>query len=156
MDQDYRTFTTKDQPSNGNHKVSVMLVDDDPFFLRIAKIFLESYFGTEIDVVGTANCGEDCLSKVQILSPEVILMDLDMPGLGGLGTIPLVHILFPETRIIALSLKEDETHRGMVTAAGGDALVSKATMRNDLVPAIRQAVEKRELEFDFSTSEYLA
>jgi hypothetical protein len=35
MDQDYRTFTVKDQPSNGNHKVSVMHVDDGPFFLQI-------------------------------------------------------------------------------------------------------------------------
>ena len=137
----------KDSP-NGRHKTSVMLVDDAPIFMKMAKLWLESYLGDEIDVVDTASSGEECLEKAQVLAPEIILMDLHMPGMGGLATIPLVHILFPETRIIALSFRDDEQARHLVSAIGGTALVSKVAMKTELAPAILQAIAERNMEYE--------
>jgi DNA-binding NarL/FixJ family response regulator len=131
-------------------RVKVMLVDDDPFFRQIVNVFLKSYFGSELDVVGTANCDEDGLAQAQTLAPQVILIDLDTPGSCGLGTIPLVHVLFPTTRIVGISLLEDEPLRRMFLAAGGDTLVPKAIMRKELVPAIRRAVTQSGQGFEFA------
>ncbi len=125
---------------NGHHRVSVMLVDDDPTFLRVAVTQLRRTCQKEIDVVGTASSGEECLIEAQLLAPEVVLIDLNMPGRGGLGTIPLLHILFPETRVIALTLDDRETSRKAVLAAGGSDLVSKAAWKTDLIPAIERAL----------------
>lgn len=128
------------QPANGPRKISVLMVDDEPTFLRIAQLFLETHYDQEIEILGTARSGEECLAKAQLLAPQVILIDLNMPGLSGLQTIPLIRIMYPEMRIIALTLNDGEKSRRAVMAAGGNALVSKASMSTDLMPAIRQVM----------------
>ena len=132
--------TSGDEPDYGN-RISVMLVDDDPSFLRITEKLLKTYYGDTIDVVGTAKSGEECLTLAQLLAPEVILIDLHMPGIGGLGTIPLLHILFPQTRVIALSSDEGDRPRRLVLAAGGRDLVPKSTVKTHLFPAIQRAMK---------------
>ena len=61
--------------------ISVFLVDDNVTFLRIAARFLRGH--REIAIVGTASSGEEALEQVSDLRPEVILLDLNMPGIGG-------------------------------------------------------------------------
>jgi DNA-binding NarL/FixJ family response regulator len=123
------------------HKVSVMLVDDDPAFLRIVATSLQTHHRDQLNIVGTARSSEECLIQAQVLAPEVVLMDLNMPGRGGLWVIPLLQILFPETHVIALTFRDDVASRKAVLAAGGHDLVSKATWKTDLIPAIQHAVE---------------
>lgn len=135
--------------STTRHKVSVMLVDDEATFLRIETLFLETHYRNEINVVGTARSGEECLAKAQLLAPDVILIDLNMPGLSGLQTIPLLRIMFPEIRIVALTLNDGESARRAVLAAGGNELVSKAGMSTDLMPVIRHVMEQDELELAY-------
>jgi DNA-binding NarL/FixJ family response regulator len=134
------------------HKISVMLVDDEATFLRIETLFLETRYRNDISVVGTANGGEECLAKAQLLAPELILIDLNMPGLSGLQTIPLLRIMFPETRIIALTLNDGESARRSVLAAGGNELVSKVRMSTDLMPAIRRVMEQDQLKLEYASA----
>jgi DNA-binding NarL/FixJ family response regulator len=122
-------------------RISVMLVDDDPSFLRITEKLLKTRYSDKIDVVGTAKSGEECLTLAQLLAPEVVLIDLHMPGIGGLGTIPLLHILFPQTHVIALSSDEGDRPRRLVLAAGGQDLISKCSVRTHLFPAIQRAMK---------------
>ena len=121
-------------------KVSVMLVDDDPTFVQVVTAQLQTHHRNELDIVGTAKSSEDCIIQAQVLAPEVVLMDLNMPGRGGLWAIPLLHILFPETRVIALTLNDGADSRRAVLAAGGTDLVSKTVWKTDLIPAIQRAV----------------
>ena len=144
------TKTSASTRSNGRHKTSVMLVDDEITFLRIETLFLETHYRNEITVVGTANTGEECLAKAQLLAPQLILIDLNMPGLSGLQTIPLLRIMFPETRIVALTLNDGENSRRAVLAAGGNELVSKATMSTDLMPVIRRVMQQDQLALQFA------
>lgn len=143
-DLSFTVIPTDKYRSNGQGKISVMLVDDEPTFLRIAQLFLETHYGQEIQILGTARGGEECLTKAQLLAPQVVLLDLNMPGLSGLQTIPLLRIMFPEMRIIALTLNDGEKSRGAVLAAGGNDLVSKATMSTDLMPAIKRVMAEDE------------
>jgi two-component system nitrate/nitrite response regulator NarL len=126
--------------SNRQDKISVMLVDDEPTFLRIAQLFLETHYGQEIDILGTARSGEEALSQAQLLAPQLVLIDLNMPGLSGLQTIPLLRILYPEMRIIALTLNDSEKSRQAVIGVGGNDLVSKTLMGTDLMPAVRRVM----------------
>ncbi len=127
--------------SNGDRpKISVMLVDDDPAFLRITNMLLHTHYAEKVDVVGTARNGEECLTVVQTLAPQVIVMDLNMPGMSGLLTIPLLHILFPETRVIALTFDDRDESRRAALAAGASDLISKAEMKTYLFPAIEEAI----------------
>ncbi|MBI5031933.1 MAG: response regulator transcription factor [Chloroflexi bacterium] len=131
---------------NGTRKTSVMLVDDDPAFLQILAASLQANHQDQLDIVGIARSGEDLILKAQALTPKVVLLDLNMPGRGGLWAIPLLRILFPEMRVIALTFRDDENSRRAVLAAGGNDLVSKTAWKTDLIPAIQRVVEMDALE----------
>ncbi len=126
--------------SNGQGKITVMLVDDEPTFLRLTQMFLETRYGQEIEILGTARSGEEALSQAQLLAPQLVLIDLNMRGLSGMQTIPLMRLLYPEMRIIALTLNDGEKSRQAVLTAGGNDLVSKMSMSTDLMPAIRRVM----------------
>ncbi len=130
----------------GVRKVSVMLVDDDPTFLQIVTAQLRTHHRDQLDIVGSARSSEECIIQAQMLAPQVVLMDLEMPGRGGLWAIPLLHILFPETRVIALTLNDGANSRRAVLAAGASDLVSKTAWQTDLIPAIQRAVNMGDID----------
>ncbi len=136
----------------GARKVSVMLVDDDPAFLRIVATSLETHHRDQLDIVGTAKSSEECIIQAQVLAPKVVLMDLNMPGRGGLWAIPILTTLFPETRVIALSFNDGADSRRAVLAAGGTDLVSKTAWRTDLIPAIQRAVQVSDMNQSFASA----
>lgn len=70
--------------------ISVLVVDDNPTFRRAVTRFLEEDCQGEVVVVGAVGKGEEALAQAQRLQPQVILLDLRMPGLSGLEVIPLL------------------------------------------------------------------
>jgi len=121
--------------------IHVMLVDDNPTFLRILSDFLREE--EEVLVVGTAGSGEEALARVQGLQPQVILLDLAMPGMSGLDTIPCLRRVMPDLSIIALTVLDTNGYREAALAAGADEFVAKGNLSADLLPAIRRAARSR-------------
>jgi len=120
-------------------KISVLLVDDHEAFLRVATEFLQRH--DDLTVVGVARGGEEALAQAQNLKPEVVLIDLHMPGLSGLETIPLLRAMLPEVSIIALTLLDPKVFRQAALAAGADDFVPKANLSTELLPAIRRVAQ---------------
>ena len=121
--------------------ISVLLVDDNPTFLRILKRFLGEEEG--LLVVGTAESGEEALKKARELQPQVILLDLAMPGMGGLNTIPRLRGVLPGVGIVVLTVLDANGYREAALAAGADDFVAKADLSTDLVPAIHRLSQGR-------------
>lgn len=121
--------------------ISVMLVDDSPLFLSTATQFLETC--KEVAVVGVCSSGQEALEKAQELRPQVILLDMMMPGISGLGVIEPLRQLLPETAIIALTVMDTPNFRKAALAAGADAFIPKSAMRVALLPVIRKMGEGR-------------
>jgi DNA-binding NarL/FixJ family response regulator len=115
--------------------IPVMLIDDNPVFLRATAQFLEAQ--DDIVVVGTASRGDEALAKIENLNPQAVLIDLAMPGLSGLATIPRLRHKMPDLGIIALTVMHSEGFRQAALTAGADVFIPKATMRIHLLPAIR-------------------
>lgn len=118
--------------------VSVLLVDDNPTFLHILTRFLRESSQDEVVVVGTAGGGKEALAKVQDLRPQVVLLDLAMPGMTGLHVMPFLRRMMPEVGIIALTLLNANGYRDAALAGGADEFVAKANLSTDLLPAIRR------------------
>ena len=116
--------------------ISVMLVDDSPLFLSTATQFLETC--KEVAVVGSCSSGQEALEKARELRPQVILLDMMMPGMSGLSVIGLLKQLLPDTAIIALTVMDTPNFRKAALAAGADAFIPKSTMRVALLPVIRK------------------
>jgi len=116
--------------------ISVLLIDNNPGFLRILTSFLERYGRGQVVVAGTALGGKDGIAKAYRLRPHVVLVDLAMSDLHGLETIPRLRSMLPATGIIALTLMDAASYRDAALAAGADEFVSKVGLDTDLLPAI--------------------
>jgi two-component system NarL family response regulator len=124
--------------------VSVLFVDDNPAFLRNATFFLEQ-FG-EVEVVGIVTDGQQVLAQVQGLEPDIVLLDLVMPGMTGWPVIARLRAERPEIGIIAMSVWDVDSYRQAALDAGADEFVPKAVINAELLPAIwrvMQTVQKR-------------
>jgi DNA-binding NarL/FixJ family response regulator len=119
--------------------ISVLFADDNPAFLRIATRFLQQY--DDIVVVGAAGGGEEALALAQELQPDIVVMDLAMPGLSGLEAIPRLRAVLPGVGIIALTVLDTNGYREAALAAGADDFVAKASLDTDLVLAIRRLAQ---------------
>ena len=116
--------------------ISVLLVDDNPTFLRIVTRYLQEH--DDISIVGTANDGYEALHQAKLLHPQVVVLDLAMPGMNGLETIPQLRSFLPKTRIIALTLLDTNGYRQAALDVGADSFVPKTGLNEKLLPAIRR------------------
>ena len=133
--------------------LSVLLVDDNPHFLRILDRFLSDYSEDMLRVVGSVAGGRDAVAEAERLRPDVILVDLKMPDVPGLQLLPQLRRTLPDAILIALTLMDADEYREDALAAGAEAFVSKTSLECDLIPAIqrlasrapggRRAVERR-------------
>jgi DNA-binding NarL/FixJ family response regulator len=116
--------------------IRILLVDDNLMFLEIARDFLQMQ--AELIVVGTAHDGQEALAQAEKLKPDVILLDLNMPGLSGLDAIPKLLQVAPQAKIIALTMMNLDAYQPIALAAGANGFVAKPDMGGDLIQTIRR------------------
>jgi DNA-binding NarL/FixJ family response regulator len=119
----------------------IMLVDDNQDFLAVSQEFLEAFEG--LRVVGTATSGREALDLLGRISPTLLIVDVSMPEMNGLELTQQVKKRWPNLPIIVLTLLDTPLHRQAALQAGADAFVTKASMDDDLIPAIQGLQIKR-------------
>ena len=83
------------------HKIRVVIIDDHPMMRSGIKAYLAT--ANTVECVGEASSGEEGVALCQTLQPQVVLMDLRMPGMGGVAAIQALRVHCPNTRIISLT-----------------------------------------------------
>jgi DNA-binding NarL/FixJ family response regulator len=121
------------------HALTVLIADDDPGFRRLVKRVLEEE-KAEARVIAEAGDGEEAIRLARALRPDVVLMDIAMPRLGGLEAVRRTKADLPETKIIVVTIHGEEAYRKAAEDSGADAFVLKKTLSTELVPAIRRVV----------------
>ena len=116
-----------------------MLVDNSLIFLRIAAQFLRGHAG--VRVIGSVSHAADAVGRAQSLRPDVVLVDLMMPGISGLKLIPQLRTALPRVIIIAVSMMDHAGYRDAALQAGADAFVSKVDMDIELMPSIARLTQ---------------
>lgn len=97
-----------------------------------------------IEVIGEATTGEEALKLCRELAPQVVLMDIKMPGIGGLEATRKMAHQFPDIRVVVVTACDDDPFPSRLLKAGAAGFVTKGTPLNDMVQAIRSvAVGKR-------------
>jgi DNA-binding NarL/FixJ family response regulator len=123
--------------------ISLLLVDDNPRFLRILSRFLHTRYPADVVVMDVARSGIEALARAQIVRPQLVLLDLAMPDMPGWEVIPRLRKELPEVGIIVLTLLDPSGYREMTLKAEADEFVSKSALVTELMPAIRRVASNR-------------
>jgi two-component system invasion response regulator UvrY len=117
--------------------IRVLIVDDDDRFRWRLGQFLSTV--PHMQVIGEAATGQEALVTARELKPDLVLMDVRMPGMNGVSATRRLKEEIPETRIIVLSVYDLQEYRDAALASGASAYVIKKSLIDELVPAIRQS-----------------
>lgn len=133
-------------------KIRILIADDHAVVRSGLRLLINSQ--KDMEVVGEARDGKEVLPRVQESQPDVALLDLSMPGGGGLQAIGLLRREQPAVRVLVLTMHDDPDYLRSVISAGGFGYVVKRSADSDLISAIR-AVSRGERFVDPSIGENL-
>ena len=122
-------------------RISVLIVDDHPVVREGLASFLETEEGFAVQ--GAVASGEDAVRVAEERQPDVVLMDLVMPGMDGIEAIRHIKSARPETRIIVMTSFSQDDKLFPAIKAGADGYLLKDTLANDLVDAVKSAYAGR-------------
>lgn len=136
-----------------NEPIKVMLVDDHAVVRMGFKMLLES--ATDIKVIAEAENGEQAIKCYVEHHPDVVVMDITMPGIGGLEAIERIMAKDNTARILVLSAHEDSVHPKRVLNAGAMGYLTKRSAAEELIKAIR-TVAGRKMYLEASVAQQMA
>lgn len=130
---------SNDGPDLKNQRHRIMIVDDH----TIMRDGLQSLLASEpgFEVVGTAADGRSAIRSVATLKPDIILMDLTMPGTSGIDAIAHIKRQHPNIRLVALTFHKEDRYIHATLEAGADAYVLKDDSRTELFTALRSVLK---------------
>ena len=115
--------------------IRILLVDDQFLLCEVLKTWLE--VEDDFQVIGVAHDGQEGLEKVEALEPDIVLMDIDMPGMDGLSATKHICERFPQVKVIFLSGHDDDNYLGKSLRAGARGYLLKNTTAEELAAKIR-------------------
>ncbi len=115
-------------------KIRVLLIDDHKVVRAGLRALLDST--DRIEVVGEASSGEEGLARAQRLEPDVVIMDLAMPGIGGIRATRQITALDLDTRVLVLTVHDEEDQLARALDAGATGYLNKSVADTDLIVAI--------------------
>lgn len=134
-------------------KIRILIVDDHTVVRGGLRLFLLAF--PDLELIGEASSGEMALELCKLHEPDVVIMDILMPGMNGIDATHQIRTKFPATQVIALtSFPDDQLVRDAINAGAAGYLL-KTTSAKELVEAIR-AVEQGKSVFSPEAEKILA
>jgi two-component system, NarL family, response regulator NreC len=115
-------------------KIRLLLVDDHEVIRVGLKTFLQTQ--PDFEVVAEANNGEAAIDRAMESHPDVILMDITMPGVDGMEATRRLRVLCPQCLVLALTVHDDKQYLMQMLAAGASGYITKQAAADELVEAI--------------------
>lgn len=116
------------------NKINIVLADDHRIFRDGIKSLLSD--NDSIQIIGEASSGIEVLEMISLRQPDIVIMDISMPGLSGIEASKKISIQFPEIKIIILSMHTNEEFVLNSIKAGAKAYLPKDTSKEELLDAI--------------------
>src|SRR4029079_10718844 len=122
-------------PMAESNAIRILGVDDHPVLRDGVAAILETQ--PDMVLVGEASDGADAIVRFRELKPDVTLMDLQMPGLGGVQAIRSIRAEFPNARIVVLTTYDGDVQAVRALKAGALGFLLKSSLRTEMLEAIR-------------------
>ena len=120
----------------------VLIVDDHPMVAEGIEAILETY--DDISVVGTLSNGQEAIDQIHDLNPDVVLLDLNMPGVTGLSATELILEKRPKTRILILSMHDSPQYISIALSHGAKGYILKDVPTDEIYLAIQKVMAGEE------------
>ena len=117
-------------------QIQVFLADDHGLMLQAVRLALEPH--PEIEIVGEARSGSEVLPRVAETRPDIVLLDIRMPGLDGLQVLDRLQKLYPETKVVMLSGVDEPGLAEEALRRGAKAFLGKGIDPADVAPVLHQ------------------
>lgn len=115
----------------------ILVVDD----VRVVREGVRSLLaGSQMEVCGEAENGQQAVDQVRALRPDVVLLDINMPVMDGLRATLEIHRIAPTTKVVLFSINDSPEAKSAARMVGADALVRKVSAVFDLLPTVRRLV----------------
>ncbi|MEY2834264.1 MAG: hypothetical protein RLZZ574_3524 [Cyanobacteriota bacterium] len=114
--------------------IRILLVDDQNIVRQGIQALLETR--AELKIVGTAADGKSAIEQVETLKPDIVLIDIEMPGMSGIAATEKICQQFPQTKVLVLSSHESQKYVAQALQAGAEGYLLKNTLAEDLEKAI--------------------
>jgi DNA-binding NarL/FixJ family response regulator len=121
----------------GQSQIKVLIADDHPLLVAGVRRALEQ--NEDIEIVGEAHSGPELMQLVERRAPDLVLMDLRMPGVVGTECIARLRESRPELKMVVLSACDDRPSIDAALTAGANAYIVKSVHTSDIASVIRQA-----------------
>ena len=125
-------------------KIKIILVDDHHLFREAIKSLLRGY--DDIVIIGEASDGKELFTKLESLQPDIIIMDISLPGMSGIEITKKICMDRPGIKVLILTMYNNEEFIFNSLKAGARGYLPKTTSRNEMLEAIN-AVNKGEVFF---------
>jgi two-component system nitrate/nitrite response regulator NarL len=119
--------------------IRLLLADDHALVLQALRLALEPT--SEIEIVGEARSGSEVLPRVAEANPDVILLDIRMPGIDGLQLLDRLQAQYPKTKVVVLSGVDDPELAAEALRRGANAFLGKRVDPAEIAPVVRQVFE---------------
>jgi two-component system invasion response regulator UvrY len=119
--------------------ISVLIVDDHELVRSGIRSVLANADG--IKVMGEAQCGEDAIDFIRKKAPDVVLMDVNMPGIGGMEATRKITRLSPQSKVIVVTVHTEDPYPARLFKAGAAGYLTKGCSVDEMVTAIRTVHE---------------
>jgi len=119
--------------------LKVLIVDDHGIVSTGISRMLQDV--SNLQVVGCAASGEEAITLTKETLPDIVLMDVHMPGIGGLGATKEIKRILPKTKIIALSALDDNPYPTKLIEAGASGYITKGIALDEMIAAIEKVAK---------------
>lgn len=116
-------------------KISVLIADDHPFFRHGVSTYLNTV--SDIEVIGEAGTGDEAVEQAEKLKPDVILMDIRMPGMNGMEAARKIKVNHPSTNILIFTMFKDDQSVFTAMRNGASGYILKDAGKEEIIRAIR-------------------
>jgi hemolysin D len=138
---DYLQDSVKPNSSHDNvadfpsHVIRVLIVDDQKMIREGLKALIKTEY--DLEIIGIADNGENAVKQVESLQPNVVLMDMEMPGMNGMEATKVICQRFPDVKVLVLSTFDNQEYVSRSLSSGAMGYLLKGTPAKELTDAIR-------------------